>query len=182
MALVDITGNIYGDLTVSGFSHKEFRNSRQGYYNFWKCKCICGNESIVLGNNLKSGTTKSCGCKSSRFSLKEKVTTHGLSNTKTYNSWRAMKDRCYCKSHSEYKRYGEIGITVCERWKNSYENFLKDMGERPENHSLDRINPFGNYSPENCRWATYKEQANNTKIKYLAKEIVVLKETGVESI
>ena len=169
MALIDITGNSYGYLTVLGFSHKEFRNSRQGYYNFWKCKCICGNESTVLGNNLKRGTTKSCGCKSSRLFLKEKVTTHGLSNTKTYNSWRAMKDRCYCKSHSEYKRYGALGVTVCERWKNSYQNFLKDMGERPENHSLDRINPFENYSPENCRWATYKEQANNTRIKYLAK-------------
>ncbi len=167
MALKDLTNNIFGELTVIKFSHKVFRNKRHGYYNYWLCKCSCGNESIVLHENLKTGNTKSCGCKSSRNTLSERVTTHGKSNTKTYNSWRAMKDRCYCKSHSEYERYGALGIVVCDKWKDSYENFLEDMGERPENHSLDRINPFGNYDPENCRWATYKEQANNKKHNYV---------------
>ena len=169
MVMTDLVGKTFGDLKIIAFSHKVFRSKRQGYYHFWKCLCACGNETIVLVNNLKNGNTKSCGCKSSRLSLKERATKHGLSNTKTYNSWRAMKDRCYCVSHGEYKRYGQVGIKVCERWKDSYENFLLDMGERPPNHSLDRINPFGDYSPKNCRWATPKEQANNKKSHFLKK-------------
>lgn len=171
MAMIDLTGQVFGDLTVTKFSHKIFRNKRQGYYNFWECLCICGNKANVLSTNLKKGNSKSCGCKSSRTQLKYIATTHGKSNTKTYNSWRAMKDRCYCISHSEYKRYGALGVNVCDDWKNSYENFLRDMGERPENHSLDRINPFKNYEPDNCRWATTKEQANNTRKKYTERSL-----------
>jgi hypothetical protein len=167
MALVDMTGKSFGELTVTCFSHRILRDKNQGYYNFWNCKCSCGTETKVLHENLKTGNSKSCGCKSSRNTLGQRNTTHGKTNTTTYNSWRAMKDRCYCKSHIEYKRYGAIGITVCDRWKNSYQNFLDDMGEKPENHSLDRIDPFGNYEPSNCRWATYKEQANNTRKKRL---------------
>jgi hypothetical protein len=163
--MIDLTGKIFGDLIVISFSHKIFKSSRSGYYNFWKCKCSCGNEVAVLSGNLKKGNSKSCGCKSSRKTLRERMLIHGKSKTKTYNSWRAMKDRCYCVSHKEYKRYGAVGITVCDRWKNSFENFFNDMNERPANHSLDRINPYGNYEPENCRWATHKEQANNKKIK-----------------
>lgn len=169
--MIDITNNVYGELTVLGFSHKVFRSSRYGYYLHWKCKCSCGNEKVVMGTNLKTGKTKSCGCKSSRLTLAERATTHGASNTLTYNSWRAMKDRCYSKKHSEYKRYGALGTIVCERWINSYPNFLEDMGERPEAHSLDRINPFGNYEPSNCRWATHKEQANNKKMHYLKNKV-----------
>ena len=108
---------------------------------------------------------------SSRNTLSERLTKHGDTKnnlrTKTYNSWRAMKDRCYSKKHSEFKRYGDVGILVCERWKNSYENFLTDMGERPEKHSIDRINPFGNYEPSNCRWVDFKTQANNTRKKFI---------------
>ncbi len=175
MGVIDKTGNKYGQLTVIRLDHREFRSSRLGSYNFWLCKCDCGNETVVLSNNLTKGNTKSCGCQSSRKKLKQKMTTHGegsiKTRTKTYNSWRAMKDRCYSKNHKEYKRYGALGVEVCERWKNSYETFLNDMGQRPEKYSLDRVDPFGNYEPFNCRWADSSTQRNNTR-KNCIKESV----------
>jgi hypothetical protein len=173
MGVIDKTGNRYGNLMVLGLSHRKLRSPSIGYYNFWLCQCDCGNTTVVLANNLTKGNTKSCGCQSSRNKIKDKMTTHGegsvLRRTKTYNSWRAMKDRCYSKGHKEYKRYGAVGIEVCDRWRNSYENFLSDMGRRPDKHTLDRINPYGNYEPTNCRWASLTTQRNNTRKNY-AKE------------
>jgi len=165
----DKIGQTYGLLKVINFSHKIFRSSRQGYYNFWECLCTCGNKTIVLSENLKNGNTKSCGCQSSRLTFKDRITKHNQSNTKTYNSWRAMKDRCYSKNHIEYKRYGGKGITVCDRWINSYENFLKDMGEKPLGMSLDRINSKKNYEPKNCKWSSIKEQQNNKSTNVFIK-------------
>lgn len=88
--------------------------------------------------------------------------THGLTRTTTYTIWRGMKRRCSDPKAKDYNRYGGKGILICERWKDSFENFLHDMGERPsKNHTLDRIDSAGNYEPTNCRWATWKEQQNN---------------------
>lgn len=100
----------------------------------------------------KNGAIKSCGC-----------TQHVRGLPSTYNSWKSMRDRCQVKSHHAFKRYGGRGITVDERWvgKNGFDNFLKDMGPRPEGKTLDRIDPHGNYSKKNCRWATPQEQAEN---------------------
>jgi hypothetical protein len=85
--------------------------------------------------------------------------THGMTKTRTYQAWLHMKQRCYCLSTPKYPLYGGRGITVCARWLNSFENFLSDMGERPSpKHSLDRIDGDGDYTPDNCRWATYEEQ------------------------
>lgn len=90
-------------------------------------------------------------------------TTHGLSKTKTYQAWADMKTRCYNSKRAQFAFYGGRGISVCDRWKNSFENFLVDMGEKPHGHSLDRIDTDGNYTKENCRWTTQVEQCNNRR-------------------
>jgi hypothetical protein len=160
---IDRTGMRYGHLLINGWSHSIYRSPRNGSYQFWSCICDCGQTVVVLANNLVKGNTTSCGCKSSRLTIGDKATTHGKSKSPEYVSWRAMKDRCYGASHSEYKRYGALGIKVCERWINSFANFFEDMGPRPHGHSLERINPSKNYEPVNCKWADVYEQANNKK-------------------
>lgn len=146
---IDITGIRYGKLICLSISHIV----KKLYY--WKCICDCGNESIVSGSRLRSGKTKSCGC----IAASQK----GLSTSPAYRSWQAMIQRCYDSKVAHYKRYGALGITVCDEWRNSFLKFLDDMGERPTGKTLDRINPYGNYELSNCRWLTPKEQAQNKK-------------------
>lgn len=159
---IDRVGQRFGALTVVAHSHSVFRSSRHGSYQFWRCRCDCGVESVVLASNLTKGNTTSCGCRSSRLTLGDRNTTHGMSETATYGGWSAMRDRCSQRTHSEWPRYGGRGVSVCERW-DSFENFLQDMGERPSAaHSIDRWpNRSGNYEPGNCRWATHQQQARN---------------------
>ena len=92
---------------------------------------------------------------------------HGMVGTPTYTSWIAMKQRCLNKKHPAYHKYGELGITICDRWKDSFVNFYTDMGARPEGKTLDRIDGFEGYYKENCRWATATEQMNNLRKSYL---------------
>lgn len=136
----------------------------------WLCKCICGNTTIVSTCHLKSGHTKSCGCHKINVIKNGTNKTHGLSKIqkRTYKTWTEMRARCYSNYKDNYKYYGFLGITVCDEWKD-FANFFKDMGERPEGKTLDRINPFESYSKENCRWATHKEQMNNQRRHWVAK-------------
>lgn len=133
----------------------------------WACECECGKVVPVATDKLRSGHTKSCGC----YRLercKATSTTHGHSTnhrrTRVYRIWAQMLQRCLNSNDQAYPWYGGRGIMACDRWQESFENFLEDMGEPPTaKHSLDRVNVNGNYEPDNTRWATLKEQGRNTR-------------------
>lgn len=151
-------GNTFGRLTVTGFSHWAKIGNGKANHAHWLCNCSCGNTCIKMGEYLNEGS--SCGCwKSEKVS--EARTTHGMTGSPTYRSWLKMKERCYLSSYVEQEYYQDKGVTVCDRWLNSFENFLEDMGERPEGTSLDRVNVNGNYEPSNCRWADNTIQSYN---------------------
>ena len=155
----DLTGKKFEKLTVIDYDH-----SNNGAY--WLCRCDCGNTKVIRGSSLIKGVTTSCGCKSRKMSI-ERSTIHGMTNTRLYKIRQAMISRCYKENAVSYPKYGAKGITVCEEWlgENGFINFynwaIKNGYE--EHLTLDRIDSTGNYEPSNCRWATYKEQANNTK-------------------
>lgn len=135
-----------------------------------RVRCVCGSERMIRTEHLtgtKTSNCKSCGMKKAwqtQESFKShKNITHGQTNSPTHISWMSMKRRCYFKDSNGYKNYGGRGITVCERWM-SFENFLADMGNRPEGMTLDRIDPDKNYMPENCRWQTTRQQGYNKRI------------------
>lgn len=155
--LIDMTGKKFGRLTVT--SRGENRNSRKDSY--WNCICDCGNEAIVSGYKLRTGHTQSCGCLHSEVCA-DMLRTHGYSDTPTHVSWRSMIQRCTDPNSTSYPNYGGRGIAICERWL-TFENFLEDMGIRPDDCTLDRIDANGNYEPNNCKWSTISEQNNNTR-------------------
>ena len=139
-------------MVVVSFDRKE------GYVSWWKCKCDCGTEKILQRSNITCGRTTSCGC--------NKYKTHGKSFAPEYIAWAGMIQRCNNPKAPHYFNYGERGITVCDRWLHSFEDFYADMGDRPsDGHSIERKDVNGNYEPSNCVWATRFEQQRNIRVQ-----------------
>ena len=162
---IDHTGQRFGRLLVvcRASNHTQPNGNRIARF---MCRCDCGNEVIVRAIHLRSGASKSCGCLWNEFS--ESLRTHGDScgdkQTPEYRCWADMKDRCNNPNTKAYRHYGGRGITVCDRWMQSYGDFLADVGRRPSSaYSIDRINNDGNYEPGNVRWATREEQTKNKR-------------------
>lgn len=156
--IYDLTGQRFGKLTVIQ-RHGTYHSPGGAKQSTWLCLCDCGNTNITTTGRLRGGYTKSCGC------LKNECTpgqTHGLSKTPEHKAWTHMRARCNNPNNNRFKNYGARGIKVCHRWLNSFEAFYSDMGPRPsKKHSLDRIDNDGDYTPDNCRWATNRQQVNN---------------------
>jgi len=178
--LIDLTGQRFGRLIVLEKTIK-----RKNRNVVWKCLCDCGVIIFVRSDSLKSGITKSCGC-FNKDRLKESNYKHGMHKTKIYKIWQTMMQRCYNQNNSAYHNYGGRGIKVCKRW-HDFNNFYADLGDPEVGYSLDRIDNNGDYTPENCRWATRKEQARNRRsnkfLKYNGKIICLseaLEENGVK--
>ena len=149
----NLAGKKFGKLTVISYNGKD--NKR---HSFYKCVCECGRVRIVRADKLKSGSTVSCG---------KHIKTHGKRYTRIYDIWCGMKQRCYNSNSDKYRFYGAKGVIICDEWKNNFQTFYEWAMKNgyKDNLTIDRIDPYGNYEPSNCRWATLQEQQLNKRKK-----------------
>ena len=168
----NLTGRVFNRLTV--LKRVENRN-KEPYY---LCKCVCGNEKVIRGKDLKYNKIKSCGCLNRENTIKRNLK-HGLRYTRIYKIWLLMKNRCFNSKYHSFKNYGGRGITVCNEWENDFMSFYNwaMSNNYKEELSIDRIDVNGNYEPSNCRWATKLQQQRNTtrlrKITYNDKTLCI---------
>ena len=153
---VDRVGQRFGKLIVSARAGTD-KNRKV----LWECACDCGNKTVVVSGSLVTGNTTSCGCITPNFK-------HGGWNKSSYNTWRAMMRRCYNPQDKDYARWGGRGITVCTEW-HAYAAFVADMGEPQGDETLDRIDPYGPYDKDNCRWAGVTTQNRNVRVRANSK-------------
>jgi hypothetical protein len=157
MRFIDLTGQRFGRLLVL----KRDANDSAGSV-CWQCMCDCETLFVTRSNSLQSGRTQSCGCLRQEL-IAQLNKTHAATNSREYRAWQDMKTRCYNSNRPMYVYYGGRGISVCARWQRSFAAFLLDMGPCPDGYTLERRENADNYEPDNCRWATSMEQANNTR-------------------
>ena len=161
--IIDLKAQRFGRLLVIDLLPQEKRRAA-----VWQCVCDCGKRRNVSSSNLRRGYTQSCGClrienAKRTILINGDTSTHNMTGSTEYRSWQSMKKRCYDVKDRYFKNYGGRGIKVCDRWVNSFEKFISDMGKKPSPElTLDRYpNKNGNYEPTNCRWATQLQQQNN---------------------
>ncbi|MGX0433104.1 AP2 domain-containing protein [Staphylococcus hominis] len=153
---MEIVGKTFNHLTVVEYAGKNKHKKK-----LYKCKCNnCGNEKIMVGTSVKNGYSKSCGC----LIIQNQKRKHGMAGTPIYRKWKNIKGRCFNPNTSNYKWYGGRGITMCQKWKDDFSEFYKDVGNIPfEGAELDRIDNNGNYEPNNVRWVDHRTNSNNRR-------------------
>ena len=165
----DMTGKKFGRLTVLSYAGPNHRKDAT-----WLCRCDCGNEKVIQGQALRSGAVVSCGCY-----MRESKVTHGGTGERLYGVWLGMRRRCNDEHDRAYKYYGARGVSVCDEWNRDYASFREwamangyDPDAEFQECTIDRINPFGNYEPSNCRWVDIVTQERNRRDAYVKRNHV----------